>query len=298
MASPAKVFIYILSLLSDLISVVVSVGKVLIFVLHKATCEELALLLRQWFTHRQLDIAVATLHGDKDQSERSKVMHQFCKTSNLPILIATDLAARGLDVQDVRTVINYDTPKNIETYVHRIGRTGRMGVQGVHPGTAYTLLTPRDSSFAVDLVHNLRLSEQPVSEELVQLAQKDPKWHKVSHNRVVKGATAGLGAGQRAMTSAMLAAAAAPPTHSHTSRPVIGQTSASMPSAKPAATTTTNAPGGSGGTMVRGFVRASTEYHSVSSAPAPAPASTAQSSTGTTQTNNSIERRKRSRWDT
>jgi ATP-dependent RNA helicase DDX42 len=50
------------------------------------------------------------------------------------VLVATDIASRGLDVKDIRTVINYDVAKNIETYVHRIGRTGRMGVEGVTPG--------------------------------------------------------------------------------------------------------------------------------------------------------------------
>jgi superfamily II DNA/RNA helicase len=55
------------------------------------------------------------------------------------VLVATDIASRGLDVKDIRTVINYDVAKNIETYVHRIGRTGRMGVEGVTPGEGRVL---------------------------------------------------------------------------------------------------------------------------------------------------------------
>lgn len=51
----------------------------------------------------------------------------------MTILVATDIACRGLDIKDIRTVINYDIAKNIETYVHRIGRTGRMGIEGVTP---------------------------------------------------------------------------------------------------------------------------------------------------------------------
>jgi ATP-dependent RNA helicase DDX42 len=109
-------------------------GKVLIFVLSKIGTEEVALKLKQLFAKRQLDINVDCLHGDRDQSERSKVMHAFCKTNTLPILVATDIAARGVDVKDIRTVINYDVAKSMETYVHRIGRTGRMGIEGVKPG--------------------------------------------------------------------------------------------------------------------------------------------------------------------
>jgi superfamily II DNA or RNA helicase len=56
------------------------------------------------------------------------------------VLVATDIASRGLDVKDIRTVINYDVAKNIETYVHRIGRTGRMGVEGVTPGECHLYL--------------------------------------------------------------------------------------------------------------------------------------------------------------
>ncbi len=129
-------------------------GKVLIFVLTKATADLLCGQLQSYLFKRQLDISVDTLHGDKDQQERNIVMQRFAKPSTIVplqssgpssstsrkaitpchVLIATDIASRGLDVKDVRTVINYDVAKNIETYVHRIGRTGRMGVQGVTPG--------------------------------------------------------------------------------------------------------------------------------------------------------------------
>ena len=73
---------------------------------------------------RQLDVGVESLHGDKDQSERTNSMRRFSKSADTAILVATDIASRGLDVKDIRTVINYDVAKNIETYVHRIGRTG------------------------------------------------------------------------------------------------------------------------------------------------------------------------------
>jgi ATP-dependent RNA helicase DDX42 len=147
-------------------------GKVLIFVLTKATADLLCSQLQSYLFKRQLDIGVDTLHGDKDQQERNSVMLRFAKASSpaaitaensaassstsapgkksvIPchILIATDIASRGLDVKDIRTVINYDVAKNIETYVHRIGRTGRMGVQGVIPGEFCPLNNPKKFRF-------------------------------------------------------------------------------------------------------------------------------------------------------
>ena len=77
------------------------------------------------FLERQLDVGVESLHGDKDQAERTMSMKKFSKSEETAILVATDIASRGLDVKDIRTVINYDVAKNIETYVHRIGRTGQ-----------------------------------------------------------------------------------------------------------------------------------------------------------------------------
>jgi len=77
------------------------------------------------------------LHGDMAQREREDVLRAF-KASNLDILVATDVAARGLDVSDVTHVFNYHIPFDAESYVHRIGRTGRAGNKGV----AITLVTP------------------------------------------------------------------------------------------------------------------------------------------------------------
>lgn len=79
------------------------------------------------------------LHGDMTQRERDQVMHQF-RQGTIDLLIATDVAARGLDVEGVTHVINYDIPQDIDSYVHRIGRTGRAGREG----KALTLMTPRE----------------------------------------------------------------------------------------------------------------------------------------------------------
>ena len=74
-------------------------------------------------------IRAAAIHGNKSQAARQRVLAQF-KADRLPVLIATDIAARGLDVDDISHVINYDMPLDAETYVHRIGRTGRAGAKG------------------------------------------------------------------------------------------------------------------------------------------------------------------------
>ncbi|CAE7942029.1 DDX42, partial [Symbiodinium sp. KB8] len=68
------------------------------------------------------------------------------------ILVATDVAARGLDIAEVATVVNYDPAKNIDTHTHRIGRTGRLGGAA---GIAYSLVTPKDVGFACDYTRNL-----------------------------------------------------------------------------------------------------------------------------------------------
>jgi ATP-dependent RNA helicase DeaD len=82
---------------------------------------------------------VETIHGDLSQAQRDRVMRRF-RSGQADMLIATDVAARGLDIPDVSHVINYDIPESAEAYVHRIGRTGRAG----RAGEAITLVTPRE----------------------------------------------------------------------------------------------------------------------------------------------------------
>ena len=100
------------------------------------------------------------------QGERSRVLHDF-KSGTVPLMIATDVAARGLDVPDVEYVLNYTFPLTIEDYVHRIGRTGRAGAKG----TAHTFFTLHDKSHAGALGNILRGAGVEVPAELMKFGQ-------------------------------------------------------------------------------------------------------------------------------
>lgn len=111
------------------------VSSALIFARTKARAQDLAdELLRRGFS-------ADSLHGDLNQARRETVLNRF-REGSVTLLVATDVAARGLDISDVSHVFNYDMPADSEDYVHRIGRTGRAGKKGI----AITLLTPRERS--------------------------------------------------------------------------------------------------------------------------------------------------------
>ncbi|PCI94409.1 hypothetical protein COB11_03830 [Candidatus Aerophobetes bacterium] len=78
---------------------------------------------------REKGLSCAVIHSDKSQHLRTKTLQEF-KNGEIQILVATDIAARGLDIEQLPLVINYDIPRNAEDYVHRIGRTGRAGCEG------------------------------------------------------------------------------------------------------------------------------------------------------------------------
>nr|CAI5840697.1 unnamed protein product [Callosobruchus analis] len=106
------------------------------------------------------------IHGDKSQQERDWVLQDF-RTGKAPILVATDVAARGLDVEDVKFVINFDYPSNSEDYVHRIGRTGRSQ----RTGTAYTFFTPSNAPKANDLIAVLKEAKQVINPKLIDMVE-------------------------------------------------------------------------------------------------------------------------------
>ncbi len=100
-------------------------AKILVFVRTKVRAERVAKAMER------VDIAAKTIHGDKDQKDRTSVMSDF-KSGKIKVLVATDVSARGIDVDRVEFVVNYDLPEQAENYVHRVGRTGR----GDHRGFA------------------------------------------------------------------------------------------------------------------------------------------------------------------
>jgi ATP-dependent RNA helicase DDX5/DBP2 len=136
-------------------------GKTIVFVKFKANCGRIAQDL--W----DAGFAVNTLHGDMEQRERDKVIGEF-RASKIRVLVATDVAARGLDVKDIQLVVNFDMAGTVEDYVHRIGRTGRAGKSG----TSHTFIDPAaDRKTIAELVDLLKKAKQDVPEELGALVR-------------------------------------------------------------------------------------------------------------------------------
>lgn len=115
--------------------------------------------------------SVAALHGDVSQNERERILAQF-KAKEKKVLVATDVAARGIDVADLSHVVNFALPQNPEIYVHRIGRTGRAGREGL----AISLITPRDFgklSFIRKITNaNIEKAKLPGVEKIIATKQK------------------------------------------------------------------------------------------------------------------------------
>jgi ATP-dependent RNA helicase DDX46/PRP5 len=106
-----------------------------------------------------------SLHGGKDQVDRDQTIADF-KNGVITIVIATSVAARGLDVKQLKVVINYDAPNHMEDYVHRAGRTGRAG----NKGTCITFITPEQERYSVDIFRALKASNADIPSELEALA--------------------------------------------------------------------------------------------------------------------------------
>ena len=133
-------------------------GLVLIFVETKRGADHLEeVLTRQNFP-------ASSIHGDKSQREREDALKMF-KTGRTPILVATDVAARGLDIPNVTQVINFDLPSNIDDYVHRIGRTGRVG----NVGNAVSLMNDKNRNIAKELIELMVENEQEMPDWLERM---------------------------------------------------------------------------------------------------------------------------------
>ncbi|XP_068135474.1 probable ATP-dependent RNA helicase DDX43 [Hyperolius riggenbachi] len=135
--------------------------KLITFVSRKVIADDITsdLCLRYYYAD--------SLHGDKEQCDREQTLDQF-RSGKLQMIVATDLASRGLDVHDVTHVFNYDFPRNVEEYVHRVGRTGRAGREG----ESITLFCRNDWKHAAELIAILARANQEVPDELVQMAKR------------------------------------------------------------------------------------------------------------------------------
>ncbi|KAJ7709992.1 P-loop containing nucleoside triphosphate hydrolase protein [Mycena rosella] len=142
-------------------------APIIVFVNQKKTADMVAkdLARANW--------SAATLHSGKNQEQREASL-QSLRNGDCDVLVATDLAGRGIDVQDVSLVINFQMASTIEAYVHRIGRTGRAGKQGI----AITFLTNDDDEVMYDLKNEI--SKSPVSKVPLELAKHESAQHRVS----------------------------------------------------------------------------------------------------------------------
>ncbi|KAM9817748.1 putative ATP-dependent RNA helicase DDX17 isoform 2-T2 [Syngnathus typhle] len=155
-------------------------NKTIIFVETKKRCDDLTGRMRRdgW--------PAMCIHGDKSQPERDWVLTEF-RSGKAPILIATDVASRGLDVEDIKFVINFDYPNSSEDYVHRIGRTARS----TNKGTAYTFFTPGNARQARDLVRVLQEANQAINPMLLQMVDSTHGSGSGDSSRVLMAKTVG-----------------------------------------------------------------------------------------------------------
>ena len=107
---------------------------------------------------------VEVIHGDKRKHERDEIMTKF-RMGDIWVLICTDLMARGIDFKTVNSVINFDFPTSLVSYIHRVGRTGRAGREG----TATTYFTDEDIPYVQTIVNLMQKSDHPVPEWLLRL---------------------------------------------------------------------------------------------------------------------------------
>jgi ATP-dependent RNA helicase DDX3X len=135
-------------------------GLILIFCETKRSCDYIEDVLCQ------RGFPACSIHGDKSQREREEALRAF-KRGITPVMVATDVASRGLDIPNVTQVINYDLPTNVDDYVHRIGRTGRAG----NTGSALAFVNEKNSGVIRELRDLLEESDQETPTWLAQMCQ-------------------------------------------------------------------------------------------------------------------------------
>ncbi|KAA8916176.1 hypothetical protein TRICI_001667 [Trichomonascus ciferrii] len=151
-------------------------SRALIFVDRQASADN---LLKDLLNRGYLCMSI---HGGKDQIDRDSTISDF-KKGAFSLLIATSVAARGLDVKQLKLVINYDAPNHMEDYVHRVGRTGRAG----NTGTAVTFLSPDEEQQAVGISKALKMSKQMVPPDVQEMADRFMTKVKAGSERIGSG---------------------------------------------------------------------------------------------------------------
>lgn len=136
-------------------------GKIIIFTQTKRRVELIAGFIRSF------GVNCSMIHGNKSQNERDAVLREF-RTPSSNILVATDVASRGLDIDGIKFVINYDFPQTSGDYIHRIGRTGRSE----STGTSYAFFTENNLKQSKDLVAVLQEAKQLVDPKLMEMAAR------------------------------------------------------------------------------------------------------------------------------
>lgn len=157
-------------------------GKSIVFLSSKSKVKEL------YFSLKRKHLNVAQIHSDLDNSERTQVLLDF-KNNKINVLVATDVVSRGIDIDDIDTVINFDAPMQSEDYVHRVGRTARAGAQG----KAFTLITPRDMQRLekIEKFIERKIPRLALPDEIVKLApavrEQENQSERKSHSRGKNG---------------------------------------------------------------------------------------------------------------
>jgi len=148
--------------------------RVIIFAGSKIKVKDLAIALRRE------GFNVGAMHSDLQQSERDDVMYRF-KSQQINILVATDIVARGIDIDDIQLVLNFDVPHDCEDYVHRIGRTARAGAEGA----AVTLISEKDQPYFRDIERFLEkeVEKRPLPQELGEAPEYASKRNKSRSSR-------------------------------------------------------------------------------------------------------------------
>jgi ATP-dependent RNA helicase DDX42 len=170
-----------------MLPILAALGKMIIFVSSKVDCESITQMMKNSPDIGGKGLLVDSIHGDKHQIDRNAALASLRK-GKLSALIATDVASRGLDVDDIQTVVNFDAAKNLDSHVHRIGRAGRLNASehDHKKGVAYTLLTHKNSDFAKVLMDSFEREGREVSDDLMKLSMKSKhfggggrrKWNK------------------------------------------------------------------------------------------------------------------------